>query len=369
MICNEPWKVTDASLITETNNNSFEINDLKAQLQHKSIVVNELQQLLATLKEKSQMTSCETSDVDSRIQKLDDENVSLAFSVSSLEKERDHLKLVYKNLYDSIKQTRAQNKVKIDSLQQNLNNQIFENETLKAQFQTKFYEPIQNHQDCIANVKNVDLSSNYANVCLSCNECLFSANHDVCVVKYKKDVQKRKKAKSVKQKEKLQWKPTQRVFTTILSTYTEDVGITHQTSVARTLQQNGVAERRNRALVEAARTMLIFSKSPLFLWADDVATACYTQNRSLIYTRYNKTPYELLRDRKPDLKFLYIFGALCYPKNDNKDLGKLKPKADIGIFIGYSPSKKAYRIYNKRTRMIMETIHVQFYELTQMASE
>ncbi|GJY75787.1 integrase, catalytic region, zinc finger, CCHC-type containing protein [Tanacetum coccineum] len=100
-----------------------------------------------------------------------------------------------------------------------------------------------------------------------------------------------------------------------------------------------------------------------------VATVCYTQNRSLIYTRYNKTPYELLRIRKPDLKFLYVFSALCYPTNDSEDLEKLKPKANIGIFIGYSPSKKAYQIYNKRTRLIMETIHVQFDELTQMASE
>ncbi|GJX30187.1 retrovirus-related pol polyprotein from transposon TNT 1-94 [Tanacetum coccineum] len=154
-----------------------------------------------------------------------------------------------------------------------------------------------------------------------------------------------------------------------LRNYTEDVGITHNTSTARTPQQNGVVERRNRTLVEAARTMLIFSKSLLFLWAEAVATACYTQNRSLIHTRYNKTPYELLRDRKPELKYLYVFGALCYPTNDFEDLGKLQPKADIGIFIGYSPSKKAYRIYNKRTRQIMETMNVQFDELTQMASE
>ncbi|GJY61319.1 retrovirus-related pol polyprotein from transposon TNT 1-94 [Tanacetum coccineum] len=154
-----------------------------------------------------------------------------------------------------------------------------------------------------------------------------------------------------------------------LRNYTEEVGITHNTSTARTPQQNGVVERRNRTLVEAARTMLIFSKSPLFLWAEAVATACYTQNRSLIHTRYNKTPYELLRDRKPELKYLHVFGALCYPTNDFEDLGKLQPKADIGIFIGYSPSKKAYRIYNKRTRQIMETMNVQFDELTQMASE
>ncbi|GKB33051.1 retrovirus-related pol polyprotein from transposon TNT 1-94 [Tanacetum coccineum] len=146
--------------------------------------------------------------------------------------------------------------------------------------------------------------------------------------------------------------------------YYENVGITHEKTVPRTPQQNGVVERRNRTLVEAARTMLIFSKAPLFLWAEVVATACYTQNRSLIHTLHDKTPYELVHDKKPDLLFLCIFGALCYPTNDSEDLGKLKAKADIGFFVGYAPNRKGYRIYNKRTRQIMETIHVTFDELT-----
>ncbi|GJX00031.1 putative ribonuclease H-like domain-containing protein [Tanacetum coccineum] len=111
--------------------------------------------------------------------------------------------------------------------------------------------------------------------------------------------------------------------------------------------------------------MLIFSKAPMFLWAEAVATACYTQNRSLIHTRHDKTPYELVHNKKPDLTFFRVFGALCYPTNDSENLGKLQPRADIGIFIGYAPSRKGYRIYNKRTRQIMETIHVQFDELTE----
>nr|GEU78965.1 Gag-Pol polyprotein [Tanacetum cinerariifolium] len=148
-------------------------------------------------------------------------------------------------------------------------------------------------------------------------------------------------------------------------THYESVGIFHQKSVSRTPQQNDVVERRNRTLVEAARIMLIFSKAPLFLWAEAVATASYTQNRSLIHTRHNKTPYELVHNKKPGLTFLCVFGALCYPINDSEDLGKLQPTADIGIFIGYAPSRKGYRIYNKRTRCIMETIHVQFNELSE----
>nr|GEU30229.1 ribonuclease H-like domain-containing protein [Tanacetum cinerariifolium] len=104
-------------------------------------------------------------------------------------------------------------------------------------------------------------------------------------------------------------------------------------SRSRTPQQNGVVERQNHTLVEAARTMLIFSKAPMVLWAEAMATA--------------------------------VFGALCYPTNDSEDLGKIQPTADIGIFVGYAPSMKGYRIYNKRTRRIMETIHVQFDELTE----
>ncbi|GJY13113.1 retrovirus-related pol polyprotein from transposon TNT 1-94 [Tanacetum coccineum] len=92
-----------------------------------------------------------------------------------------------------------------------------------------------------------------------------------------------------------------------LTDYYESVGITHEKTVLRTPQQNGVVERRNCTLVEAARTMLIFSKAPLFLWAEAVATACYTQNRSLIHTLHDKTPYELVHDKKPDLSFIFRF--------------------------------------------------------------
>nr|GEU83952.1 hypothetical protein [Tanacetum cinerariifolium] len=83
----------------------------------------------------------------------------------------------------------------------------------------------------------------------------------------------------------------------------------------------------------------------------------------------SKTPYELLHNKLPNLSFLHVFGALCYPTNDSENLGKLQPKVDIGIFIGYAPTKKAFRIYNRRTRRIVETIHVDFDELTAMAYE
>ncbi|GJW65310.1 integrase, catalytic region, zinc finger, CCHC-type containing protein [Tanacetum coccineum] len=127
-----------------------------------------------------------------------------------------------------------------------------------------------------------------------------------------------------------------------LHDFYENVGISHQTSVARTPQQNSIAEAIN--------------------------TACYTQNRSLICIRYNKTPYELMHNKKPHLSFLHVFGSLCYPTNDSEDLGKLNAKVDIRIFVGYAPAKKAFRIYNRSSQKIMETIHVTFNELTAMAS-
>nr|GFA67975.1 retrovirus-related Pol polyprotein from transposon TNT 1-94 [Tanacetum cinerariifolium] len=155
----------------------------------------------------------------------------------------------------------------------------------------------------------------------------------------------------------------------LLKVYFDSVGISHQMSFVRTPQQNGLAERRNRTLVEAARTMLIFSRAPLFLWAEAIATVCFTQNRSIIHRRFKKTPYELINGRKPDISFLYVFGALCYPKNDREDIGKLSAKGDIGFFIGYSANSCAYRIYNCRTKKIIETMNVSFYELSAMAFE
>nr|GFC66899.1 integrase, catalytic region, zinc finger, CCHC-type, peptidase aspartic, catalytic [Tanacetum cinerariifolium] len=103
---------------------------------------------------------------------------------------------------------------------------------------------------------------------------------------------------------------------------------------------NRIVKRRNLTLIEAARTMLIYTQALLFLWAEAVATACFTQNRSIIRLRHRKTPYELMYGKKPDLSFFHVFGALCYPTNDSENIGKLQPKADIGIFIGMHRQRK-----------------------------
>nr|GEU79805.1 hypothetical protein [Tanacetum cinerariifolium] len=147
------------------------------------------------------------------------------------------------------------------------------------------------------------------------------------------------------------------------------LGIEHQTSVARTPKQNGVVERRNRTLVEAARTMLSATKVSLYIWAEAIATTCFTQNRSLIIPRHEKTPYHIINGRKPSVKFFHIFGSLCYIVRDGENLDKMKLKGDACIFVGYSTQSKGYRVYNKRTRLIVEIIHVNFDELPQITSD
>nr|GEY29443.1 hypothetical protein [Tanacetum cinerariifolium] len=136
-----------------------------------------------------------------------------------------------------------------------------------------------------------------------------------------------------------------------------------------TPQKNGVVERRNRTLVEAARTMLTFANLPSFLCAEAIATACFTQNRLIIHKHFDKTPYELMNKRKPNIKFFYVFGCRCYLLNDNEDVGKLKAKGDIGVFVGYSKESAAFRIYNNQTRKIHESVNVNFDKISEMASK
>nr|GFC37882.1 hypothetical protein [Tanacetum cinerariifolium] len=154
-----------------------------------------------------------------------------------------------------------------------------------------------------------------------------------------------------------------------LAKFFDEVVITQQFSAARTPQQNGVVERRNRTLVKAARTMLTLVNLPSFLWAEAITTACFTQNHLIIYKRFDKNPYELMNKRKPNIKLFRVFGCRCYLLNDYEDVGKLKVNGDIGVFVGYSKEYAAFKIYNKRTRKIHESVNVNFDELSEMASK
>nr|GEY91790.1 retrovirus-related Pol polyprotein from transposon TNT 1-94 [Tanacetum cinerariifolium] len=133
-------------------------------------------------------------------------------------------------------------------------------------------------------------------------------------------------------------------------------------SNARTPQQNGVAERKNKTLIEAARTMLADSFLPSTFWAETVNTACYVLNRVLVTNPQNKTPYELLTGRQPIISYLRPFGCHVTILNTINHLGKFDEKSDSGFLVGYSLNSKAFRVYNLETKRVEENLHVNFLE-------
>nr|GEV94679.1 ribonuclease H-like domain-containing protein [Tanacetum cinerariifolium] len=138
--------------------------------------------------------------------------------------------------------------------------------------------------------------------------------------------------------------------------------IKREFSVPRTPQQNGIAERKNRTLIEDARTMLADSLLPIPFWAEAVNIACYVQNRMLVTKPHNKTPYELLHGRTPSIGFMRPFGCPVTILNTLDPLGKFEGKVDKGFLVGYSVSSKVFRVFNSRTRIVQETLHVNFLE-------
>ncbi|GKC51882.1 retrovirus-related pol polyprotein from transposon TNT 1-94 [Tanacetum coccineum] len=155
-----------------------------------------------------------------------------------------------------------------------------------------------------------------------------------------------------------------------LYAYFKEEGIEHHTFTPRTPEHNDIVKIRNSTLVEATRTMHSASKLPLFFWAEAIATACYTQNRSLIIPRHEKTPYHIINGRKPSLKHLHIFG--CTLLTINPDLVKTstnvrKKWKSVSVLVGYSTQSKGYRVYNKRKRLIVESIHINFDEIKELS--
>ncbi|GJW00598.1 retrovirus-related pol polyprotein from transposon TNT 1-94 [Tanacetum coccineum] len=147
-----------------------------------------------------------------------------------------------------------------------------------------------------------------------------------------------------------------------LEEFCDEKGISHNFSSHYTPEQNGVAERRNRTLIEAARTMLNSAKLPKQIWGESVNTACYTQNRSIIVKRHGKTLYDVFRGRSPDISYFYVFGCPVHIHNHRDHLGKFDEKADDRFFLGYSPVAKSFRVFNIRRQEMEETVHVTFIE-------
>nr|GEU91836.1 hypothetical protein [Tanacetum cinerariifolium] len=480
VVSQDIMSVVQKESVVDTLNLKTELEPYK-DMQQK---IERLQAQLGDIKGKSKDTSCVSDTLNPLSQKLENENVELEFQVLNYAKENAHLKATYKNLFDSIYVSHTQTKTIISSLQNELQNTIYENAKLRAQLfkkvsvqkgnkrgtsmNTKFAKqsilskppkvgmfrinpfktsreekhvpnnvrasartkPITVSQPPVITKKDVNSDSNglsstsVIQICLWCVDsgCSKHMTGNIKllinfvwkfsgIVRFEND-----HVAAILGFGDLQWgnilitrvyfveglgvhalSPLDLVIKTflkritvllqspviiirtdngtefknqVLKEYFDSVGISHQVSSVRIPQQNGVVERRNRTLVEAARTMLIFSRAPLFLWAEAIATACFTQNRSIIHHRFNKTPYELINDRKPNISFLHVSGALCYPKNDLEDIGKLGAKGDIGFFIGYSADSCAYKkVYNRRTKKIMETMNVSFNELSAMAFE
>ncbi|GKA01670.1 retrovirus-related pol polyprotein from transposon TNT 1-94 [Tanacetum coccineum] len=146
----------------------------------------------------------------------------------------------------------------------------------------------------------------------------------------------------------------------VMNQFCEMKGIKREFSVARTSQQNGVAERKNITLIKAARTMLFDSKLLATFWAEVVNIACYVQNRVLVIKPHNKTPYECFLGRKHALSFMRPFGYPVTILNTIDHLGKFDGKANEELFVGYSTNSKAFRVFNSRTRIVEENMHVKF---------
>ncbi|GKA50981.1 putative ribonuclease H-like domain-containing protein [Tanacetum coccineum] len=138
--------------------------------------------------------------------------------------------------------------------------------------------------------------------------------------------------------------------------------IKREYSNAKTPQQNGVAERKNRTLIEAARTMLADSFLPNTFWAEAVSTACYVLNRVLVTKPHNKTPYELVTGKIPIISYIRPFGCHVTILNTIDHLGKFDGKSDEGFLVRYSLQSKAFRVYNLDTKRVEENLHITFLE-------
>ncbi|XP_062020774.1 uncharacterized protein LOC133737182 [Rosa rugosa] len=143
------------------------------------------------------------------------------------------------------------------------------------------------------------------------------------------------------------------------SNYFHELGVSHEFSAPITPQQNGIVERKNRVLLDMARVMLHAAGLSTNFWVEAISTACYTINRVFFRPGTDQTAYELWKGKKkPNVGYFHIFGSPCYILRDREHLGKFDARSDDGVFLGYSLNSRAYRVYNKRTRVVMESINV-----------
>jgi hypothetical protein len=144
--------------------------------------------------------------------------------------------------------------------------------------------------------------------------------------------------------------------------FLEEEGIKHEFSSPYKPQQNGVVERKNRSLLDMARTMLDEYKTPDRFWADAINTACYSINRLYIHRILKKTSYELLTGKKPNVSYFIVFGSKCFILIKRGRNSKFAPKAVEGFLLGYDSNTRAYRVFNKSTGLVKVSCDIVFYE-------
>ncbi|GJS39715.1 retrovirus-related pol polyprotein from transposon TNT 1-94 [Tanacetum coccineum] len=396
---------TSVNQTKPTIDHLFELNNLKAELQAKDTTIEKLKENIKRLNKTST-----TNSVKMDIDEIDTINIELEHRMAKLIAENEHLKQTYKQLYDSIKPSRVRSKEHdiVDNVAQvsyatTIDPGMYKLEPVtlapknKNNRETHIYYLKHTMEQAVilreifeqAKSLNPLDSASYS----TCNS-MFDARHELCFLEFVSDMNASSKSKPVKKaKKKEEWKPIGKVEpiplevvaleSVVTKVYTrrpkvpktngsnskpeiEKSMITNKTELDTSRGSNTLVAPSSASLVD----LRILRNQPLYIvnrgddgifsnlslvqslkdqiLAEAVATACYTQNRSIILHRHGKTLYELLHDRKSDLSYLRVFGALCYLNNDSEDLGKLQAKADIGIFIGYAPKKKAYRIYNRR---------------------
>ena len=155
----------------------------------------------------------------------------------------------------------------------------------------------------------------------------------------------------------------------VFEIFCNNLGIVHQFSSPRTSQQNRVVERKNMSIQEMTTTILNENSLPKYFCAEAVNTACYVLKCVLIRLHLKKTPYEFWKYRKPNIGYFKIFKCKCFILNTKDNLGKFDLKSDVGIFLGYSNLRKAYRVYNKRTLVVEESMHITFDESNPLSAE
>src|SRR3954467_4701815 len=148
---------------------------------------------------------------------------------------------------------------------------------------------------------------------------------------------------------------------THIEDFLDAYGFTHELSAAYTPQQNGVVKRKNRTLIEMARTMLAEYKTPIRFWAEAINTACHIINKVYMHKFLKKTSHELITGKKPNVSYLKVFGAPCYIRDMNHS-SKFSPKAHEGFLLGYGSNSHTYRVYNSHLGKVVETINVRFDE-------